>query len=65
LEPLISDLHHQIIRGLLETGASPSNAELCRFFGVEERVLHERLHRLAEEHGVVLHPLDPRPWVII
>jgi len=60
----LSDLHHQIIRGLVETGVCPSNAELCQLLGIEEPVLHELLHRLEDEHGIVLHPGDPRPWVI-
>jgi hypothetical protein len=60
----ISALHHQIIRGLLDTGACPSNADLCQLFGVEEPVLHDRLRQLADAHGVVLDPHEPRPWVI-
>ena len=57
-------LHHQLIRGFLDDGACPTNAELARRFGTSVIEIESQLRALADIHGVVLHPRSPAPWVV-
>jgi len=57
-------LHAALVRGILERGHCPANAELAQSLGLNEPALRQRLRALAEIHGVVLHPHDDRPWLV-
>jgi hypothetical protein len=59
-----SQLHHLMIRGLLDTGRCPSNADLERALKIGTAELVALLRNLEAAHGVVLHPDRPEPWVI-
>lgn len=61
---LSSRIHFQLIRGLVETGYCPTNAELAGELGQSIRAVEEALSELARIHGVVLHPHVCEPWVI-
>jgi hypothetical protein len=64
MEPLGSAaLHHAIMRGFVDDGHAPTSAELARRLEVDEPTVHAGLRRLADEHGVVLHPDRPEVWV--
>lgn len=56
--------HHLVITHLLRTGAAPTRAELARQLGVDPEAADAALLRLAEAHGMVLHPGTCDPWVI-
>jgi len=57
-------LHYELIRGLLDTHACPTNAELADRLGVSESQVEDLLRELEAIHGVVLHPHVCRPWVL-
>lgn len=63
-ENLLSSLHYQLIRGLLENSACPANSELAVRLGVPISQVHELLRALSDVHGVVLHPHACEPWVV-
>lgn len=63
-EQILSLLHYELVHGLVERGACPSNAELGRAVGRSEGEIEESLRDLAAIHGVVLHPHVCRPWVV-
>ncbi len=60
----LSRLHHELISGLLQTGACPTNTELALRFGATPGAIDEMLQALAEIHGVVLHPHKAAPWIL-
>jgi hypothetical protein len=60
----ITQLHYEIIRGVIENGACSSNVELANTMGTSVIEVEELLRSLSEIHGVVLHPHAPRPWVV-
>lgn len=64
-ENLISDaaLHYQIIKFFVERGYAPQTAELAAALAADAIVVEAALHRLAQNHGVVLHPDSARIWV--
>lgn len=57
-------LHYEMIHGLIERGACPTNAELARRMSRTPPEVETLLVALAAIHGVVLHPSEFRPWVI-
>jgi hypothetical protein len=57
-------LHYEIVKGLLETGACPSNAQLAESLGFGREELERQLRDLADLHGLVLHPHVCEPWVV-
>ena len=60
----VTQLHYELIRGLLTDGACPSNAELSERLHTDLPGLENLLRELAAIHGVVLHPNRPAPWVV-
>src|SRR5579872_759698 len=60
----LSALHYEMIRALLDSGTCPKPPELARRLGLSSPQLEESLQRLADIHGVVLHPHVCEPWVI-
>jgi DNA-binding GntR family transcriptional regulator len=63
-ETLNASLHHALIRHILDHGHGPDAQELSRILGLPEPVVVAGLRRLAEDHGVVLHPHRPEVWAI-
>jgi hypothetical protein len=63
-EQKLSQLHYELIHGLIETGICPTNANLAQTLGASETALEEQLCSLADIHGVVLHSHSCRPWII-
>ena len=61
---LNSTLHYTLIRHILDHGFAPDRAELGRILGLPGPEVVAGLRRLAEDHGVVLHPHQPEVWVI-
>jgi len=57
-------LHYELIRGLIDTGLCPTNADLARRLNLPVQAIEDQLRALAAIHGVVLHPHAPAPWVI-
>ncbi len=57
-------LHYYLIRHIVDHGFAPDNKEIANHFGVHEEQVVEGLLSLQEIHGVVLHPNEPKVWVI-
>jgi hypothetical protein len=60
----ISQIHHALIRGLVETGACPSAADLAGRLGWELPEVEKLLRQLEAIHGVVLQPHVGEPWIV-
>jgi hypothetical protein len=63
-EYALSRIHYELIRGLVEQFACPTNSELARQLQVSTGQVEELLVALSNMHGVVLHPHICEPWVI-
>jgi hypothetical protein len=63
-ERAISQLHHEMIRTLADTGSCPSNEVLAGRLAISRSEVENRLKSLADCHGVVLHPYGTEPWVL-
>jgi len=63
-QPALARLHYELITGLMQTGACPTNTELALRFGVPPAEIDDLLRALAAMHGVVLHPHKPVPWIV-
>ncbi|MGD1091360.1 MAG: organomercurial lyase [Bryobacteraceae bacterium] len=63
-ERTLSRVHYEIVRGLVERCACPTNAELAQQPGVSTSQIEEVLRGLSGIHGVVLHPHVCEPWII-
>lgn len=59
-----ANLHHVIIQGIIDKGYAPSIEELSKRLEAEHHEVVEGLYTLQEYHGVVLHPNEPKIWVI-
>jgi hypothetical protein len=57
-------LHHALIRGLIDRGRVPGNAQLGRELGLGPGDLELALQRLAASHSLVLHPHRCEPWIV-
>ena len=60
----IGEAHSAIIQQLLTTGRCPSRFQLATNLKTTEHDVESRLVRLAEIHGIVLHPHEPECWVV-
>jgi len=60
----LSQLHFELIHGLLSEGACPTNAELGRLMQLAPADVERLLRLLSETHGVVLHPHVCEPWIL-
>jgi len=56
--------HYELVHGLAERGACPSNSELAGQLGIDIAEVEELLRRLSAIHGVVLHPHICEPWIV-
>ena len=59
-----SQLHHVLIKKIIEDGYAPSNPSLAEHFDTSEAEVIRALYQLQAYHGVVLHPNEPKVWVI-
>ncbi|MFP5227063.1 MAG: organomercurial lyase [Acidobacteriota bacterium] len=63
-QPPLTRLHYELISGVLQEGACPTNTELALRFGRAPAEIDELLRALADQHGVVLHPHRTAPWIL-
>ena len=63
-DKMIGEVHSVITRRLLDTGKCPTRFEVASELKVGVPEVEARLHRLAETHGIVLHPHAPECWLI-
>jgi hypothetical protein len=59
-----SNLHYQIIKAVIDNGFAPTVDDLADAFKVGNEEVIKRLYELQDYHGVVLHPNEPKVWVI-
>ena len=59
-----STLHYSIIRMIIENGFAPSVEDLVEVLQADKEEIVRGLYDLQEYHGVVLHPKEPKIWVI-
>lgn len=59
-----SNLHYTILKGIIDNGYAPSIKTLSDKLKVEEVAITKGLFELEAYHGVVLHPNEPKVWVI-
>ena len=59
-----SELHHFLITRIIDNGYAPDNITIANHFGTSKAEVVTALYRLQEYHGVVLHPNEPKVWVI-
>lgn len=59
-----SILHYSIIKFIVDNGFGPTTSELANLFNVSFEEVKKGLVKLAEYHGVVLHPDNEKIWVI-
>ena len=57
-------LHFTIINQIIKKGYAPSVEDLSKLLKKSKEEIVEGLHNLQEYHGVVLHPNEPKIWVI-
>jgi len=59
-----SNLHFTILQEIIDNGFAPNVSELSKILSATENEIIKGLHDLQEYHGVVLHPNEPKVWVI-
>lgn len=59
-----SSLHFQILKGIIFNGFAPTIADLAEIFKTDNESVEKALYTLQENHGVVLHPTEPKIWAI-
>jgi hypothetical protein len=63
MTPTGARLHHAILCDIVDRGRAPTVNELARRFASSDEAIRKALRRLADDHGVVLHPHDDEVWV--
>lgn len=59
-----ASLHRTILLHIIEKGFAPNIVSLAEHFKTPSQTIIKALNELQEYHGVVLHPNEPRIWVI-
>jgi hypothetical protein len=59
-----SNLHYTLIRHIIDKGFAPSVNDLAALLATDVQSIIQGLYDLQEYHGVVLHPNEPKVWVI-
>jgi len=59
-----STLHYTILRYIIDQGFAPDVATLAEKLQAGNEEIVQGLYALQEYHGVVLHPNEPKVWVI-
>jgi hypothetical protein len=57
-------LHHAILRYVIDNGFEPDAATLAEQLQSSKKEVVQGLYALQDYHGVVLHPTEPKVWVI-
>jgi hypothetical protein len=60
----LADVHTALIRTFLKAGYLPATDQLAASLQISPGDLAQRMNRLAEFHGLVLHPHVAEPWVV-
>ena len=60
----LSNLHYKLIKGIIENGFAPEVEDLSKILDANKNDIIRGLYELQEYHGVVLHPREPKVWVI-
>jgi Alkylmercury lyase len=60
----VADVHATIVQQFLTTSRCPDREMLSSLLELPREVITERLLRLEEIHGAVLHPHVPEPWIV-
>lgn len=61
--PIDSRVHRAVLAAIVASGRAPDVAELASTLGVPAAEARAALRRLAENHGLVLHPASDRVWM--
>jgi len=59
-----ANLHFQIIKWIIEKGYAPTVDDLTSILKANEDQVINGLNKLQDYHGVVLHPNEPKVWVM-
>jgi len=59
-----SILHYNIIKYIIDYGYAPCTKKLSQILLTEEDEIVKGLYTLQDYHGIVLHPTEPKIWVI-
>jgi len=59
-----ADLHYTLIKEIIEKGYAPSIPSLSELLDDSRDEVVRALYALQDDHGVVLHPHEPKVWVI-
>lgn len=59
-----SNLHYTLLRRIIDKGFAPNADELAVLLNTDRQSVIKGLYDLQEYHGVVLHPNEPKVWVI-
>ena len=59
-----SSLHYTILRHIIDKGYAPDLPQLAELLRSSPEEVENGLYELQEYHGVVLHPNQPKVWVI-
>lgn len=59
-----SPLHYQILKHVIDFGFAPDVKTLAVLLNTNDKEIEDGLYQLQEYHGVVLHPHQPKIWVI-
>ncbi len=59
-----SELHYQIIKAIIDNGFAPTVDDLAGMLKADREDVIKQLYDLQDYHGVVLHPDQPKVWVI-
>lgn len=57
-------LHYTILKHIIDNGFAPEAVTLSEILTTDVNEIEKELYDLQEYHGVVLHPTEPKIWVI-
>lgn len=58
------NLHYTILQYIIDNGYAPTAKQLADILQTDTAEVEQALYALQEYHGVVLHPNEPKIWVI-
>jgi len=61
---LDAQIHHHIVRGLIDEGRAPGLVALSELVGAGMEAIVAALRHLEANHGIVCHPGTTDPWVV-
>ena len=59
-----SRIHYTIIKHIIDKGYAPDAGSLSGLLNINRKEIIKALYELQEEHGVVLHPNEPKIWAL-